>query len=662
MNSQSKHLRKFLSLAAGALFAAIVVSLRAAPAQDGEAALPLHADCSLFTEKGAAMRRHSAFDGGRGGEGYRQSKLTIEVSGLLAGSNRIVPGGSRTDIFQQLDQLGVIDSHIFKAMADAGVTPAARTTDYEFVRRATLDLTGRIPTAAAVTAFVNDPDPAKRAKLADTLIASPQFVDKWTMFFGDLLKNTTRNTQVVRYAEGRNAFHQWIRDAVASNKSYDKMATELIASDSQNTWEQGEGNWLVGGIVTGSPRGGQDVYDQQAANVAETFLGNAHINCILCHDGRRHLDTLSVWGKQATRLDAYGLAAFFAKTSVARRNVSQTPLRYYWSITDNTRLPDYPLNTTTGNRPERRPIGTIANVKPTYPFTGEQPASGEDYRAALARMLVKDIQFSRTIVNYMWKEFFGRGIVEPANQFDPMRLDPAAPPPEGWTIQPTHPQLLDDLARDFQEHGYDLRWLMKTITTSEAYQLSSSYSGTWKPEYEKFFARKFVRRLWGEEVLDSIVQVSNLPNRMNLMRDDPNPLSWAMQLPEPSLPGGGVGSFLDSFMRGNRDSEERRSDGSVPQVLNLMNDALVLSRTRASGAGAAASFARQLLTRHPQSALNQQLVSDMFLAVLSRPATDAELSTATATLALGTTNALRQQKVEDLLWALFNKVDFVFNY
>ncbi|MEP7367010.1 MAG: DUF1553 domain-containing protein [Acidobacteriota bacterium] len=622
--------------------------------------LPSHAECALFTEKGAAMRRQASLDGTRAG--YRQSALTAQVAGLLGGSNRIIPGGSRTDIFQQLDQLGPIDAQIFKAMADAGVTPATRTTDYEFIRRVTLDLTGRVPAADAVAAFVANADPSKRAKLIDTLIATPEFTDKWTMFFGDLFKNTTRNTQVVRYSEGRDAFHAWIKGAIATNKPYDKMATELIAVDSANSWEDGTANWLIGSFVTGSPRGGQDIYDQQAADVAETFLGNAHMNCILCHDGRRHLDTLSVWGKQATRLEAYGLAAFFAKTTMQRHNVSQQPIRYYWSIADNPRTPDYPLNTTTGNRPQRKPIGTLANVPPQYPFTGEKPASGEDYRAALARMVVKDIQFSRTIVNYMWKEFFGRGIVEPANQFDPLRLDPASPPPDGWAIQPSHPQLLDELARDFQQNNYDLRWLIKTIANSEAYQLSSTYSGTWKPEYEKLFARKFVRRLWGEEILDSIVQISNLPNRMSLVRDDPNPLLWAMQLPEPALPGGGVGSFLDSFMRGNRDLEDRRADGAVPQALNLMNDTLVMSRTRASGTGAAASFARQLLTKYPQAGVNQQLIADMFLAVLSRPATDAEMSTAMAALAAGTTANLRQQKVEDLLWALFNKVDFVFNY
>ena len=139
---------------------------------------------------------------------------------------------------------------------------------------------------------------------------------------------------------------------------------------------------------------------------------------------------------------------------------------------------------------------------------------------------------------------------------------------------------------------------MRKIITSDAYQLSSRYEGTWKPEYEKLFARKFVRRLWGEEVMDAIVQTSNLPNtQLNVA--GLGRLSWAMQLPDTfRIPAEPLGSFLDSFLRGNRIQEDRRLDGSVPQVLNLMNDAFVLTRTRASGTGDTASLARQLLGRY----------------------------------------------------------------
>jgi hypothetical protein len=617
-------------------------------AQQEEAPLGVnHADCTLFTERGAEMRRaHPAYEGRRT---WERSALTAEVTALLA-APRAVPGGSRTDIFQQLDGMGLIDAHLFRAMMEAGVSPAAPAGDYEFLRRVSLDLTGRIPAPERVQFFAANPQPDKRARLIEELLASPEWADKWTMFFGDLFRNTARTTQVVRYSEGRDAFYKWIQDSLRANKPYNLMVRELIASSGENSWEDGELNWLVGGFVTGSPRGNHDIFDQQAANVAETFLGISHFNCILCHDGRRRMEELSVWGTRATRLDAWGLAAFFAKTSMTRQVVSPQPLRYYWRIADNPRSPDYPLNTTTGNRPARSPIGTISSVRPQYPWSGEQPAPNENYRDALARILTSDLQFSRAIVNYLWKEFFGRGLVEPVNQFDPLRLDPNNPPPPP----------LNDLARQFQQNNFDLKWLMRSIAGSQAYQLSSRYDGAWKPEYEKYFARKFVRRLWGEEILDAAVQISNLPNRMNV--PTLGPLNWAMQLPDPATPGGGTGSFLDSFFRGNRDTEFRRPDGSVPQTLNLMNDPLIVNRTKATGTGASASFARQLLNRHPQAGQNSALIGEMFLTVLSRPPSPDENAAALAELARASSTSARQQAVENLLWALFNKVDFVFNY
>jgi hypothetical protein len=192
--------------------------------------------------------------------------------------------------------------------------------------------------------------------------------------------------------------------------------------------------------------------------------------------------------------------------------------------------------------------------------------------------------------------------------------------------------------------------------------MSTRYEGAWKPEYEKLFARKFVRRLWGEEIVDAIVQMSNIPNtQINV--GALGRLSWAMQLPDTfRAPAEPLGSFLDSFLRGNRMEEERRLNGSVPQALNLMNDAFVHTRTRASGNGDSASLARQLLLRYPAAVSNNLLVNEMFLTVLNRPPAEEELLTATTALSRGTTNATRQQQVEDLLWALFNKVDFVYNY
>ncbi len=125
--------------------------------------------------------------------------------------------------------------------------------------------------------------------------------------------------------------------------------------------------------------------------------------------------------------------------------------------------------------------------------------------------------------------------------------------------------------------------------------------------------------------------------------------------------GGGTAAFLDSFLRGNRDNEDRRGDASITQALDMMNDTLVYTRARASGTGATASFARQLLTRYPSAANNSALVQEMFLTVLSRPPSGAELAASLTKLGTLTATA-RQQAVEDVLWSLFNKVDFLYNY
>jgi len=614
-----------------------------------ESSMVNHADCSFFTHAGRQMVAKPP--------SYELSRLTERVVGS---TEKIVPGGSRTRNWQDVSQMPTIDSHVFQAIQAAGAIPAGKSDDYTFIRRVSLDITGRVPTYDRVNQFVADGSADKRSKLIDELLNRPEYTDKWTMYFGDLFKNVRDNTQVLRFVEGANAFYTYIKNSVAANKPYNTMVTEMIAGSGGDSWAQGELNWNVGGLVSGGPRTGQDNFDQMAANVSQTFLGIGHMNCVLCHDGRRHLDPLSVWGKSATRLQAWEMAAYFAKTNFARvRPDPNVPVNYY-RVVDQQGLPGYQLNTTTGNRPERAPVAGLSVVTPRYPFSGVAPAQGEPPRLALARAVTGDLQFARATVNYFWKEFFGKGLVEPVDQFDPARLDPDNPPPAPWTLQPSNPRLLDAMARDFVSSNYDIKALIRRITNSEAYQMASIYEGTWNANWENLFARKFVRRMWAEEVADAIAQTSNLLQTYQIPQMPS--VASAMQLPEPRAATArlnNIGSFLDSFLRGNRIDQDRRQDVSAPQALNLMNDTFVHNRTRASGNGATASFARQLLNKYT-SANNDGLIQEMFLTVLTRKPGSTELAQAQTLLAGGTTNALRQQKVEDLLWAVYNKVDFLF--
>jgi hypothetical protein len=620
------------------------------PAQQGRAEEPEslsveHAECVFLGPKQKHFKKNSLE--AQLLREFEYSRITQEVAARL-------PAPASAGKSERLTTApgNVIDRHLFQAWKEAGATPAAKTNDFEFIRRATLDLTGRVPTVLRVQQFVNDLNPNKRALLVDELLNSEGWVDKWTMFFGDLYKSTARTTQVNRYPDGRNAFHEWIRKSLAENKSYSRMATEVISAVGTNSYEQGDLNWILGGFVTGGPV--QDLFDQMAVNVADTFLGVSHFNCVMCHDGRRHLDTLSLWGQSASRYQAYQMAAFFSRTSLLRLRVNPNdPNPYYWTVEDNTRLrTDYNLNTTTGNRPPRTTVGTIRVVSPEYSFNGNKPRSGENYRVALAREVTSDLQFARAGVNYIWKEFMGKAFVEPTNQFDPARLDPDNPPPDPWKLQPNQPRLLNELAREFVNMKFDLKALMRLIVNSEAYQLSSRYEGEWNPAWENLYARKLVRRLWAEEIHDALVFTSNIPVTYNVR--GVGALTWAMKFPDVvGIPGGNTNSFLDSFMRGNRDTEDRRTEASSLQVLNLMNDTFVMTRTRPSGTGEAASLMRRALTGN-----DDQLVSTLFITVLSRYPNDEEKAAALDYLRSGN----RQQKAEDLLWSLYNKVDFIFNY
>ncbi len=431
------------------------------------------------------------------------------------------------------------------------------------------------------------------------------------------------------------------------------------------------GGWISNGPV-------QDTTDQMTTNVADTFLGNSNVNCLLCHNGRGHLDSISLWAANTTRYQAWQLSSYLSHTQIARGYPDSTNKNvYYWSLQDNTKgyTNDYTLNTTTGNRPARvAPAGCKSGqpcyyVPPQYIFNGDAPKTGEDYRVALARDVTGDFQFARAAVNYLWAYFFGQGIVDPPDSFDPARLDPDNPPPAPWTLQPSNAKLLNALAAHFIQSGYNVKAMMREIVNSNTYQLSSRYPGTWSAAYQNYFARKYVRRLWAEEVADAIMQSSGTFPTYTLtgFTDSGHPtFSYMMQLPDVvNAPSNGtVSSFLDSFLRGNRDDQPRKQDGSILQALNLMNSQVVEPRLQVTG-----TTASQLIVKN-LSLGNTDLINTLFLNVLSRYPTPLEMDQALCQLGTQSEGtgmscpmpANRTSAVQDLVWSLYNKVDFVFNY
>ncbi|HEX4950960.1 MAG TPA: DUF1553 domain-containing protein [Blastocatellia bacterium] len=570
---------------------------------------------------------------------------------------------------QEIPRKSFIDTILFDRMARDGVSSAPLCTDAEFIRRVTLDLTGRIPAADEVTQFLADTTPNKRDLLVDRLIYTSEYIDKWTNFFGDLYKNTAFATNINLYRGGRDAFYYYLNDAIGSNRGYDQMVTDMIAGNGDG-FNRAEGyvNYIVLGHVPMGPA--QDVMDGLAVKVSNDFLGVNAMDCLLCHDGRGHLDEVNLWGTSRRRSEAWGMAAFFARSAKRAVQLGTPPTTNYvkYIVSENA-TGEYNLNTNFGNRQTRAPINGRTTVAPEYIFGGGTVLQGENRRQALARMIIKDPQFARATVNYIWEKLMIEGLVSPSNSFDLARIDPKATMPEGWTLQPANAELLEALAQNFRQKGFDLRDLITTIVKSSAYQLSSRYDGEWKLEYVPYFARKYVRRLDAEEIHDAILKATGIMPTMGfagqpakegyVITDDLNNevrrITWAMQLPEPVEPrtNGGAKAFLDSFLRGDRDQKLRTFEPSILQSLNLMNNSFVMGRIHRGNAG---SFVSRLLAN--TSLTNEQIIEQLYLTTLSRKPSESEVKK----LLPYFTTLGKQVATESVQWVVLNKVDFMFNY
>ncbi|HKC23335.1 MAG TPA: DUF1549 domain-containing protein, partial [Thermoanaerobaculia bacterium] len=487
------------------------------------AAVPAH-DCAfggLADPDGAVLRREKA----------RTTRLFAPAHPAALATAAELPG--ITGLRARIPHASFIDDEVFAALDAARVSPAPLSSDAEFLRRVTLDLTGRIPDATTASSFFADVRPDKRARAIEQLLASDAFVDRWALYFDDLFRNTANADSGRLYAQGRNAFHAYFVAAIRGKKPYDAMAREMITTLGDNTVTAAV-NFKVRNIQSNGPP--QDTYDNLASDVGRAFLG-LNIFCTSCHNGRAHTDSINLYLSTVNRSDFWGMSAYFARGTIRRSGT--VPGDYSYMVGERA-SGEYLLNTTTGNK-SPRDGATWANgaslVTPKYVLGGATPGPGEKYDAALARSLTADPQFAKAAVNYVWKEMFTVGIVEPADSFDLLRQDPSDPPPDPWTVQPTHPALLGRLASEFAATGFDLRALLRLIANSSAYQLSSHYPGDWSDSYAPLLARHFARRLRAEEVLDAVTLATGVPASLPVAQYT-TPVAWAGQLPDTLEPGG----------------------------------------------------------------------------------------------------------------------------
>jgi hypothetical protein len=573
---------------------------------------------------------------------YHQLSVTAEAV-APSGRRRAVeppPGGATYPA-----SINYIDNEIFGKMKTDGIAPSGISSDEEFFRRINLDLTGQIPDPAAVQVFLNDKSSDKRTKTIDALLASDAFVDRWTMWFGDLVQNVQVSSSSRELPAGRNAYYTFIHDSIKANKPYDQMVREIIGA-SGDSFTTGGANFYVRQIQANGPA--QDTYDNLAAQSGVMFHGMP-MHCLSCHNGLGHLEAVNWYLKSHGRYDFWGNAAFFSRGIAKRTTPGDNQSSF--TVSDGTKGA-YNLNTTSGNKTARVPIGSQTTVNPAFLMTGEQPRTGEAWRDAFGRMLTSHPQFAIATVNYLWKELFTLGIVEPANNIDPARLDPNNLP-AGQTIQPNHPTLLTLLANDFTTTHYDLRAILRTMVLSNAYQLSTKYNATtWNESWTPYYARHIPRRLMAESMLDAIAKATSVPVTYTISGGLPAVTS-AMKLPDTLEVRNNVyGRFLDEFGRGNRDDQARSNDSSIAQALSLMNDGTVVVN-RTHKATATSTVAKTLASTTDPNVITDQL----YLYTLSRFPTAAEKTQAVAYLKSGTL----ANKTEDLQWVLLNSVEFLFN-
>jgi hypothetical protein len=481
-----------------------------------------------------------------------------------------------------LPQYNYIDEHIDAKLERLKIQPATVADDAAFLRRVHLDLIGIPPTPEEARAFLSDPSPsrAKRQRLIAALLDRKEFIDHWSLKWGDLLQSNRKHLG----EKGTWAFRQWIRDSIAANKPYDAMARELITSKG-STYENPAASFFR---VNDNPKVAME-------NTTQLFLG-VRMVCAQCHD-----HPFEKW----TQNQYYQLAAFFAAVGVKPGFDSEEEIVYL-------KRDDYEVKHPKNNRAVA-PQYLVANA-------GAPPIeSFGDRREALAQWLTseKNPFFARAIVNRVWSYFFGRGIIDPV---DDIRA----------SNPPVNEALLAALAGDFVRHNFDVRHVIRTIVSSRTYQAGLE-TNQWNENDTTNFSRFLPRRLPAESILDAItIATGSRPDFPEVPPD-----FTAQELPDPHV---GQGGFLDMFGRPERESScecERRTEMSLPQAMNLINGP-TLAEAIADPKG---RVAQAILSGRT----NREVVEDLYLAALSRLPTAAEMDNALTYLNKGPSRTARAQ-------------------
>jgi hypothetical protein len=541
------------------------------------------------------------------GRGPGETHVMVRFGGQATVVQMTLPY-ARPASYPDVPAANFIDEKLTGKWKDLGLTPSPLCTDEEFLRRASLDTIGTLPSPAEVRAFLADRSPDKRVKLIDGLLDRPEFVDFWALKWGDLLRISRDQLE----DKGMWSFHNWVRAQVRDNRPLDEFARDVITAEG-STFTDGPANFYRTGKTP----------DEWSEAAAQVFLG-VRMQCAKCHHHPF---------EKYTQDDYYGLTAFFVRLGTKNSQdfglfgketvVYLRPTGEASNPRTGRVVPPHPL--------DAAPVATPAGKGAASPW--DDPF---DRRRKLAEWMTAPDNplFARNLANRFWGYLMGRGLVEP---LDDMRA----------TNPPSNPELLDALAKDLVAHKYDLKHLLRTILTSRAYQLSASRTpGNEADAANVYYARYTVKRLTAEELADALDAVTGTREKYVGLP----PGTRAIQLPDTK-----VRSFLlDVFGRPARQITcecERTSQPNIAQALHLLNGDF-LNRKIADPAGRVETLLKAKTPVPP-------MVEELYLATLSRPPRPEEAAKAAGYI---TTAASPRDGIQDLLWVLVNSREFQFNH
>ncbi len=528
--------------------------------------------------------------------------------GQVTVATMTIPFDRPLDAARLAQRNNLIDEHVFNKLAALRIPPADLCSDQAFIRRATLDATGTLPTPDEIRSFIADSDPHKRARWIDSLLERPEYVDYWTLLLGDLFQNRKERDHDVRGAKGVRDFQAWLREQVAANRPWDELVRTVLTASGKSSDRPEVGYYIV------------NVGEQQNADkseivsaVAQAFLGT-RIGCAKCHNHPL---------EKYTQDDYYRFAAYFSAIKLQRFELRKGTTTLSFAALNKDQRHGV-------TQPRTGQFLTPQAIDGTPCTAG--PAA--DPREQLAAWVTdpKNEYFAGAMVNRLWSHFFSTGLVEP---IDDLRA----------SNPPSNPELWRAVVHEFVEHHFDLKHIMRLVMNSRAYQLSS----TTQPENEadtRFYSHYIVRRLGAEVLLDAVSQTTGVPEPFSGYAVG----TRAIQLPDPTVDS----YFLTQFGRPERVTAcacERRNEVTITQLLELQNGDGMARKVNAGDGRLAA-----LLKETPD---NRQVADELFLATLAREPSDKELAAIEAEIGAGGT---REEVLRDLFWALLNSKDFAFNH